>query len=61
MKVKELKELLKNIPDDVELHITDMENFDITNFELATYYEDNSYLDIIMPVYIDEYTNENGG
>ena len=57
MLVKDLKKILENIPNDVNIKITDMEDFE-TDFEIATYYEGNTYLDIIMPVYIGEYTVE---
>ncbi len=57
MKARTLKNLLKDIPDDVEICITDMENFS-SDFELSTYYEGSTYLDIIMPKYIIEYSNE---
>lgn len=57
MLVKDLKKILENVPDDVSITITDMEDFE-TDFEIATYYEGNTYLDIIMPVYIGEYTVE---
>lgn len=57
MLVKDLKKILENVPDDVNITITDMEDFE-TDFEIATYYEGNTYLDIIMPVYIGEYTVE---
>lgn len=57
MLVKDLKKILENVPDDVNIKITDMEDFE-TDFEIATYYEGNTYLDIIMPVYVNEYTVE---
>lgn len=59
MKAKELKEKLKNIPDDVEITITDMENYAETEFEVATYHDDTqTYLDLIIPIYIKEFTKE---
>lgn len=59
MKIKELKKLLENIPDDVEVCISDMngESFD---FEVGQYWdEEQKHLDLIIPIYIHSYNKEN--
>ena len=57
MKIKALKELIANIPDDVEVGISDMENFS-SDFEMSTYYDGDTYVDLIMPKYIQSYRTE---
>jgi hypothetical protein len=58
MKVKELKLLLAGIPDEVEVGISDMQDFS-SDFELGTYHDaDQKYIDLIMPKYITGYFNE---
>ena len=58
MNVKELKEELKNIPDDVEIFISDMNGEDF-DFSVGTYWDDaQTYLDFIIPIYIHAYNYE---
>lgn len=57
MKIGTLKKLIADIPDNVEVCITDMENFS-SDFELSTYDKDSTYVDMIMPKYIIEYSIE---
>lgn len=57
MKIKVLKELIANIPDNVEIGISDMENFS-SDFEMSTYYDGDTYVDLIMPKYIQSYRTE---
>lgn len=58
MKVKELKLLLAGIPEDVEVCISDMQDFS-SDFEVGTYHDlDQTYLELIMPKYITGYFNE---
>ena len=58
MKIGTLKKLIAGIPDEVELVITDMQDFS-SDFELGTYHDtDQKYLDLIIPKYITGYFNE---
>jgi hypothetical protein len=58
MKVRELKLLLAGIPDEVEVGISDMQDFS-SDFEVGTYHgSDQTYIDLIMPKYITGYFNE---
>ena len=58
MKVKELKLLLARIPDEVEVCISDMQDFS-SDFEVSTYHgTDQKYIELIMPKYIATYFNE---
>ena len=57
MKIGALKKLIADIPDNVEVCITDMENFS-SDFELSTYDDGSTYVDMIMPKYIIEYSIE---
>lgn len=58
MKIGTLKKIIANIPDNVEIGISDMGDFS-SDFEVATYYEGDTYADIIMPKYIQTYYKEN--
>lgn len=57
MKIGTLKKLIANIPDNVEVCITDMENFS-SDFELSTYDEGSTYVSMIMPKYIINYSDK---
>lgn len=57
MKIGTFKKLIENIPDDVELWVTDIANFE-SDFELSTYKEGDIYVDIIMSKYIISYSDE---
>lgn len=58
MQIKELKNLIKNIPDDVEVCVTDM-NDTYFNFEVGTYHDNTqTYLDLIIHIYINSYNEE---
>lgn len=58
MQIKELKNLIKDIPDDVEVCVTDM-NDTYFNFEVGTYHDKTqTYLDLIIPIYINSYFKE---
>ena len=57
MKIGTLKKLIANIPDWVEVGITDMENFS-SDFVVSTYYKGDTYVDLIMPKYIQSYYTE---
>ena len=57
MKIGTLKKLINNIPDNVEISISDMENFS-SDFVMSTYYEGDTYVDLIMPIYIHSYNTE---
>ncbi len=58
MKIKELKQLIKDIPDDVEVFVTDM-NDTYFKFDVGTYYDETqTYLDLIVPIYIHSYNKE---
>ena len=58
MKIGTLKKLIAGIPDEVEVCITDMQDFS-SDFEIGTYHDtDQKYLDLIMPKYITGYFNE---
>lgn len=58
MKIRILKQIIANIPDDVEVGISDMGDFS-SDFEVSTYYEGDTYLDLIMPKHISSYYTEN--
>lgn len=58
MKVGQLKLLLENIPNEVEIGISDMGEFS-SDFEVETYKgSSQTYIDLIMPKYIQGYFNE---
>ena len=58
MKVGQLKLLLAGIPDNVEIEITDMQDFS-SDFEVSTYHDaDQKFIELIMPKYIAGYFNE---
>ena len=57
MKIRTLKQIIANIPDEVEVGISDMGDFS-SDFEISTYYEGDTYLDLIMPKHIASYYNE---
>lgn len=58
MKIKELKQLIKDIPDDVEVCVTDMNDTSF-NFDVGTYHDiTQKYLDLIVPIYIHSYNKE---
>lgn len=57
MKIGTLKKIIANIPDWVEVGISDMGDFS-SDFEVATYYEGDTYADFIMPKYIGSYNCE---
>lgn len=58
MNVGELKKILKDIPDDVNIFIEDMENFSTQEFDVSTYYDGDTWIDFIMNVYIGRYRKE---
>ena len=58
MNVKELKQILEDVSDDVEIVVSDM-NDAIFDFEVGTYWDENqSYLEFIIPIYIHSYNHE---
>lgn len=57
MKVGTLKKLLAGIPDEVNIGVSDMQDFS-TDFGLSTYYAGDTYVDIIIPIYINSYFKE---
>lgn len=57
MKIRILKQIIANIPDEVEVGISDMGDFS-SDFEISTYYEGDTYLDLIMPKHIASYYTE---
>ena len=58
MKVGQLKLLLENIPNEVEITISDMQDFS-SDFEVSTYHDaDQKFIELIMPKYIAGYFNE---
>ena len=62
MKVKELIEELKRLPQDDEIVITAMDDhFYCDNFEVHSPYYDGQAQEIILPYYIDDFYDENGG
>lgn len=59
MKVKELIEQLKKLPQEDSIVITTMDdNVFIENFEVHSPYTDEQAQEIILPIYIDNYTME---
>ena len=55
MKVKELIEKLKQLPQDDEIVITAMDDkFYCTNFEIHSAYDDGQAQEIILPYYIND-------
>lgn len=59
MKVKELIEQLKKLPQEDSIVITTMDdNVFIENFEVHSPYTDGQAQEIILPIYIDNYTME---
>lgn len=57
MKIGTLKQIIANIPDNVEIGISDMGDFS-SDFETSTYYEGDTYVDLIMPKYVQTYYAE---
>ena len=61
MKVKELIEQLKQLPQDDKIVITAMDNsFCLDNFEVHSPYDDGQAQEIIMPIYVLDYEFEDG-
>jgi hypothetical protein len=58
MKARILKQIIADIPDEVEIGISDMNDFS-SDFEVSTYHEGDTYLDLIMPKHIASYYNDN--
>lgn len=64
--VGKLKELLKTLPDEAPVILTDMNGLNV-DFEPAVHDEDGGYdkdsseLELIMNIYIKRYTVEDGG
>ena len=54
MKIGTLKKIIEDIPDNVEIGISDMSDFS-SDFEVATYHEGDTYADLIIPKYIQTY------
>lgn len=59
MLVKELIEELKKLPQEDDIVITAMDDhFLETEFEVHSPYEDGQAQEIILPIYINDYTKE---
>lgn len=59
MKVKELIEQLKQLPEDNEIIITSMDDdFICSEFEVHSPYDDGQAQEIILPMYINDYIIE---
>ena len=59
MKVKELIKQLKELPQEDDIVITAMDdNSFIADFEVHSPYTDGQAQEIILPIYIGEYTQE---
>ena len=58
MKIGTLKKLIQGIPDNVEVCISDMADF-TSDFEVSTYHDyTQTYLELIMPKYIQGYVSD---
>lgn len=59
MKAKKLKEILNDIPNDVEICIVDIDNNNF-DFRIGKHQDKTqTYLDLILPIYISSYFLEN--